>query len=78
MDIILTAASVLGAYALRFELGKQFYDYLPSALWMIGAAVILKPFIYYLFGIYRRMWSYASVSELKLIIAAVTTASVFT
>ncbi len=78
VDIILTAASVLGAYALRFELGKQFYDYLPSALWMIGAAVILKPFIYYLFGIYRRMWSYASVSELKLIIAAVTTASVFT
>jgi len=78
VDIILTAAAVLGGYALRFELGAQFYDYLPSAYWMIGAAVVLKPTIYYLFGMYRRMWSYASINELKLIVAAVSTASVFT
>ena len=77
-DLILTAASVLGSYALRFELGIQFYDYLPSALWMIGAALVIKPLVYYFFGLYRRIWSYASVNELKLIVAAVTTASVFT
>jgi len=77
-DLILTAASVLGSYALRFELGIQFYDYLPSALWMIGAALVIKPLVYYFFGLYRRIWSYASVNELKLIVEAVTTASVFT
>jgi FlaA1/EpsC-like NDP-sugar epimerase len=74
VDLLLTAASVLGAYALRLE-GNYFYFYLPSAFWMIGVSLILKPTIYYLFGLYRRLWAYASTNELKLISAAVTVAS---
>lgn len=75
-DILLIVASVFGSYALRFELGEAFYFYLPSAFWMIGSAVILKPVIFYIFGLYRRMWSYASVQELKVVVFAVTTSSV--
>lgn len=75
-DLILVVISVLGSYALRLELGPQFFDYLPSALWMIGLAFIIKPVVYYLFGLYQRIWIYASVEELKLIVAAVTAASV--
>lgn len=74
VDLFLTAASVLGAYALRLE-GNYFYFYLPSAYWMIGVSLLLKPIIYYFFGLYRRLWAYASTSELKLISAAVTVAS---
>ncbi len=74
-DIFLTAASVLGAYALRLE-GIFYYQYLPSAYWMIAVSLLIKPIIYYFFGLYRRLWAYASTNELKLISAAVTVASV--
>lgn len=43
---------------------------------MIGLALVIKPVVYYLFGLYRRMWVYASIPEIKLIFFAVTTASV--
>lgn len=75
-DLVLVAASVFGAYGLRFELGQQFYYYLPSAYWMLGTAIIVKPLVYFLFGMYRRLWSYASTQELKLIFFSVTTGSV--
>jgi len=42
---------------------------------MIGVALIIKPLVYYQFGLYRRVWAYASIRELKLIAIAVTTAS---
>jgi len=74
VDLFLTAACVLGAYALRLE-GTFYYQYLPSAYWMIGVSLLLKPIIYYFFGLYRRLWAYASTNELKLISAAVTVAS---
>ena len=75
LDLFLIIVSVLGGYALRLELGAAFYFYLPSAFWMAGAALIVKPVIYYMFGLYRRLWIYASTQELKLIIVAVSTAS---
>ena len=75
LDIIFIIFSVLGAYALRLELGALFYFYLPSAYWMIAVSLLVKTFVYFVFGMYRRMWVYASVKELRLIIGAVTTAS---
>ena len=43
---------------------------------MLIAALTIKPFVYFKFGLYRRVWAYASVRELKLITISVTTASV--
>jgi FlaA1/EpsC-like NDP-sugar epimerase len=43
---------------------------------MIGVALIIKPLVYNQFGLYRRVWAYASIRELKLIAIAVTTASI--
>ncbi len=60
-DIIMIVVSVLGSYALRLELGAAFSIYLPSAYWMIGISLLIKPVVYYTFGLYRRMWMYASV-----------------
>jgi FlaA1/EpsC-like NDP-sugar epimerase len=75
-DLALIVISVIGALILRFELSSLFFAYLPFAYWMIAVALVVKPIVYYFFGLYRRMWMYASVEELKLIIIAVTTASV--
>ncbi len=76
IDVMLTVVSILGAYALRLELGALFRYYLPSAYWMIGVSILIKMPIYYLFGLYRRLWVYASTKELRLILWAVTSASV--
>lgn len=75
-DLLLIPLVVLGSFAIRLELGSAFSFYIPSALWMMGIALVVKPFIYYEFGLYRRLWIYASVQEMKLIAAAVTTATI--
>lgn len=43
---------------------------------MFGVALVIKPLVYYQFGLYRRLWAYASIRELKLIAISVTTASI--
>lgn len=43
---------------------------------MLVVALLVKPLVYYQFGLYRRLWEYASIRELKLIAIAVTTASI--
>src|SRR5688572_23243267 len=76
-DILLIIISVVGSYALRLDFTPDFLRfYLQGALWLVGLSLLIKPPVYYLFGLYRRLWIYASVSELKLIATAVTTASV--
>jgi FlaA1/EpsC-like NDP-sugar epimerase len=76
IDMLLTVIAVFGAYALRLELGALFFFYLPSAFWMIAVSLLIKIPIYYMFGLYRRLWGYASTKELRLILFAVTSASV--
>jgi FlaA1/EpsC-like NDP-sugar epimerase len=75
-DLLLIIVSVLGSYALRLELTADFVRfYLAGAIWLIIIALLVKPLVFYWFGLYRRLWIYASVNELKLIILAVTTSS---
>ncbi len=76
-DLFLICVAVLGSFALRFEFGGLFFYYLPQAWRMIILAIIVKPVVYYFFGLYRRLWAYASTRELMLIVAAVTTSSIF-
>jgi len=75
-DLLLIIVAALGSFVLRTDLGPLFVYYLPQAYWLIGIALVVKPIVFYSFGLYRRLWAYASTEELKLIIAAVTTASV--
>lgn len=76
LDLVLIVAAVFGAMALRFELGPLFYYYLPFAYWMLGVSLVIKPLFFYLFGMYRRMWVYASIRELRLVAVGVTASSV--
>lgn len=78
-DLLLIIAAVLGSFILRVPLGARLFDFRLQILLMVAAALVIKPLVYYQFGLYRRMWAYASVQELKLITLAVSTASlVFT
>jgi FlaA1/EpsC-like NDP-sugar epimerase len=72
-DIFLTIASVVGAFALRLDI--NFYSYILAVYWMIGISLVVKLSIYYFFGLYRRLWAYASTNELLLIVMAVSAAS---
>ncbi len=73
-DLLLTIASILISFALRLE-GSFFFFYLPVAYWMIGISLVVKPIVYSFFGLYRRLWTYASTRELILIAYTVTIAS---
>jgi FlaA1/EpsC-like NDP-sugar epimerase len=75
-DIVFIIISVLGSFVLRVNLGARLIDFLFQILIMTAVAVIIKPLIYYRFGLYRRVWTYASIDEVKLIAIAVTTASI--
>ena len=74
-DIALIIISVLGSFALRLDVSNLPY-YFPAALVMCAVALAVKIPTYYFFGLYRRLWIYASTGELRLITIAVTTASV--
>jgi len=73
-DVVITVVAIVAAFALRLE-GDRVTDYIGSLYWMVLISVLVKPVIYYFFGLYRRLWAYASVKELTLISTAVTVAS---
>jgi FlaA1/EpsC-like NDP-sugar epimerase len=74
-DLILIVISVLVSFALKLEL-DNLYPYYRAIFVMAVISLAVKPVIYYSFGLYRRLWVYASVNELKIIVAAVSVASV--
>src|SRR5512146_1480946 len=76
-DVMLIIVAVMGSFALRLDAAQLPY-YIPAMLIMCMVALLIKIPVYYLFGLYRRMWVYASTNELRLITAAVTTGSVLT
>jgi FlaA1/EpsC-like NDP-sugar epimerase len=75
-DLFFIIVCVLGSFMLRVPLGARLYDFRHQILVMVVVALIIKPLLYYQFGLYRRLWAYASISELKLIAITVTTASI--
>lgn len=76
-DLALIIVSVMGSFALRLDVAQLPY-YFPAILVMMGVALAVKVPVYFAFGLYRRLWAYASTNELRLITAAVTAASVLT
>jgi FlaA1/EpsC-like NDP-sugar epimerase len=68
--------AVLGSFVLRLNLGPRLADFKFQILAMILIALIIKPLVYYQFGLYRRLWIYAGTQELKLIGIAVITATI--
>lgn len=76
-DLVLIVTAVVASFALRLDIGPAFVSYLPQAWLMIAIALLVKPTVYYLLGLYRRYWVYASVREIQVIAVATATASIF-
>ena len=74
-DILLVVISACVSYLLRLD-SENLSTYLPSLYWMVVIGILIKPVVYYRFGLYRRLWVYASIQELKLITLAVSSATV--
>ena len=74
-DLLLILLAVLGSFALRLDLEAFILDYVGTAIWIMLVAVLVKPFIFRRMGLYSRVWAYASMDEMKLIIRAVTLSS---
>jgi FlaA1/EpsC-like NDP-sugar epimerase len=75
LDALLLTLSPLLVYGIRFEGVRWGADQLRTALIYTAISVPLRLGIYYSFGLYRRLWRYASIAELELIILAGATAS---
>ena len=73
-DLPLVAIAAFGAFALRFD--WLFLYYRPEFLSFLVGVLILKPVVFYLFGMYGRYWRYASVEDLIAVTLAASTASV--
>jgi FlaA1/EpsC-like NDP-sugar epimerase len=74
-DLILTALSATLGFAIRLDF-PLFPSYLSICIPFVLMAMAIKIPIYYLFGLYRRYWRYASVQEMLSIFAATTVASI--
>lgn len=69
-DACLIPFIAYAAFALRFD--WRFYTARPEFLSYAFAALLIKPIVFHLFGLYRRYWRYASVQDLMALFLAAT------
>ena len=74
-DILVAALAWLGAYWLRFNLAMP-PEYLSAALSTLVWVVPLQAVVFWRFGLYRGIWRFASLPDLKRIVLAVGLAAV--
>jgi FlaA1/EpsC-like NDP-sugar epimerase len=74
-DILLITVAAISAFIIRLDTFSV-WPYLVQGWFLIPLAIIIRPALFYLFGLYRRMWCYASVNELLSIVGAVLAGSV--
>jgi FlaA1/EpsC-like NDP-sugar epimerase len=74
LDIVLIATAAFGAFALRFD--WRFLNYRDEFAYFLALAIVLKPLVYYPFGMYSRYWRYISIRDVFAIGLAVTASSV--
>jgi FlaA1/EpsC-like NDP-sugar epimerase len=76
LDLMAVLFAATGAFVIRYEALVRIGPYIERNLFFFAAVFIVRPILYYLFGLYRRWWRYASVAELVNIVEAVTVGSV--
>jgi FlaA1/EpsC-like NDP-sugar epimerase len=70
LDLLLFPAVAYLSYVIRFEGTTWSADQQRVLIGFIVAAVPLKLVVLYVAGMYRRLWRYASVTDLEMIVAA--------
>ena len=74
LDVVLLAVTPTLALVMRVDSAAWLASYAPALIRFTILALIIKLVIFFLFGLYRRYWRYASVDELVSIILAVGSA----
>ena len=70
LDLVLCAGMVLLAFAARFE-GVSWPPAVQSiAIAYLAVVVPLKIILFFSVGLYRRLWRYASIADLEIILIA--------
>ncbi|HEY4721599.1 MAG TPA: polysaccharide biosynthesis protein, partial [Anaerolineae bacterium] len=67
IDVILLPAAVYISYWLRLE-NFDLKQFAPGWLLFTALSIVVVPVVFYLCGIYRRYWLYASVEEVLILI----------
>jgi len=77
IDIILVNVAFIAALLIRFDgaVPKQYFTGYINLAALITVIYIVS---YYIFGLYKKIWQYASVGELLTIISAVSVGTVTT
>ncbi len=71
LDVLLLGVAVLLSYVLRLET-LDFERFQSGLVFYTACAILIVPFVFYIFGIYARYWIYASVEEMMILIVSVT------
>lgn len=74
-DLFLLLLALTLSYVLRFDTFTA-WSYFQRWWPVVPALLIVYPLVFYLFGLYRRMWQYAGSHEVLAIILAASTATV--
>jgi FlaA1/EpsC-like NDP-sugar epimerase len=74
MDLPLIAVAAFGAFALRFD--WLFLHYRPEFTVYLIAAIVLKPLIFFPFGMYARYWRYGTAQDVVAIGLAASASAV--
>ncbi|MBI3741912.1 MAG: polysaccharide biosynthesis protein [Chloroflexi bacterium] len=77
LDIVLTLLSVAFAFSLRFDTLNAF-DYFAQSWFFVPLLLIFRTPLLFLFGVYRRLWHYASVNEFFSLGQAIGLSSILT
>jgi FlaA1/EpsC-like NDP-sugar epimerase len=76
-DTFAVVLAAVGAFVLRLDWFFQRQpEYTSAFTFCVIAALVIKPPIFMVFGLYRRYWRYATVSDLLVVLVAVSAASV--
>ena len=76
IDVVAISSAAFGAFVLRFD--WWFFQYRPEFPVFLAAALVIKPAIFFGFGMYRRYWRYATVRDLNAVVFASGAAAVAT
>lgn len=75
-DLFMVCIAWFGAYWLRFNLGNIPADQLNQAANIFPFIILVQSLVYWMFGLYRGVWRFASLPDLMRIVKAVGVATV--
>lgn len=74
LDLLLIPVATFAAFVGRFDVG--FLGYRPEFVTYVLAALVLKPVVFVVMGMYRRYWRYTSIQDLAVVLMSVTVSSI--